>query len=273
MDLTAAMIRTRSGLPLHPVGVGTWTFGDAPAGSPGTGAEVAAIRHAVRLGQNHIDTAEDYADGGAEKVVGQAIEGLRREDLFIASKLWRDHVARNTVRPTVEVMLQRLGTDYLDLLYIHHPWRHAPWQEALPQIDELIDAGLVRHLGVSNFDAGQVREASVLARHPIGAIQIRYSCSHREAATDELLRLCRANDMVVVAYRPLEQGNLVRSGTIVEIARRHEATPSQVALAWLLSKQALPIPKALRRDHVEQNAAAVDLRLSSDDVALIDRSF
>lgn len=273
VDAAVTMMRTRSGRPLHPVGLGTWTFGDAPAASPDVEAEIAAIRYALRLGQNHIDTAEDYAHGGAEQVVGQAIQGLRREDLFVASKLWRDHVAKDTVRPAVEAMLQRLGTDYLDLLYIHYPWRHAPWREALPQIDELIDEGMICHLGVSNFDADQLQEAARLTKHWIAADQIPYSCSHRQAASAELVHVCQTSRTAVVAYRPLEQGDLVGNAVIVEIGRHHGATPAQVALAWLLAKDALPIPKALRRDHVEQNAAASGLRLLADDVALIDRSF
>jgi diketogulonate reductase-like aldo/keto reductase len=235
--------------------------------------EAAAIRYALDLGQNHIDTAEDYADGGAERVVGTAIEGLHRANLFVASKLWKQHVASGTVRGAVEAMLRRLQTDYLDLLYIHHPWHAPPWQEAIPQIDDLIDEGVVRYLGVSNFDADRLREASALSRHAVMADQVLYNCRHRRDVTDALRRLCAENGTTIVAYRPLAQGELVGSGAIVAIARRSDATPAQVALAWLLARGALPIPKALGRDHIEQNAAVIDLRLSADDVALIDRSF
>jgi diketogulonate reductase-like aldo/keto reductase len=170
-------------------------------------------------------------------------------------------------------MLRRLGTDYLDLLYIHHPWPDAPWREALPQIDGLIEEGVVRHLGVSNFAAAQLREASTLADHRIAANQIRFSCSQRKALDDELSHLCRVNGTSVVAYRPLDQGDLAANGIITDIAKRRQATPAQIALAWLVAKQTLPIPRASRLDHVTQNAAAIDIQLSTDDIVHIDRSF
>ncbi len=273
VEHTATPMRTRSQGALHPVGTGTWTFGDAPIDSPGTDAEVAALRYAIRLGQNHIDTAESYAKGGAERVVGRAIADVPRDDLFVASKLWKDHVAESTVRAAVAAMLERLGTDYLDLLYIHHPWPNSPWREALPQIDDLIDEGVVRHLGVSNFDADQMREASMLARHPIAANQIEFSCSCRQEASDELAAFCRAHGTMIVAYRPLDQGKLIDHPMMVDLAKRHDATPAQIALAWVLAKDALPIPKALRTEHVAQNAAAIDVRLSADDIAILDRAF
>lgn len=265
-------MRPRSGRSLQAIGVGTWTFGGTPGG-PQAEREADAIRQAIALGQNHIDTAEDYADGGAEEVVGQAIAGLRREDLFIASKLWKNHVAVGTVGPAVEAMLRRLRTDYLDLLYIHHPWPKAPWRDALPQIDRLIDEGIVRHLGVSNFNVEQLREAAARSRHPIAANQVRYSCDWQLAASTALVNWCRAHDVAIVAYRPLNDARLIDNPVLAAIGSRQHATPAQVALAWLVTKRALPIPKALAADHVRQNAAAARVRLSMGDIALIERSF
>ncbi len=265
-------MRPKSGRPLHSIGVGTWTFGAAPGG-PQADREADAIRQAIVLGQNHIDTAEDYADGGAEQVVGRAIAGSRREDLFIASKLWKHHVAADTVRPAVEAMLRRLGTDYLDLLYIHHPWPEAPWRDAIPQIDRLIDEGTVCHFGVSNFNAEQLRDAAARSRHPIAANQIRYSCDWRLAASTAVVNWCRAHDVAIVAYRPLNEARLIGNPVLAAIGSRHHATPAQVALAWLVLKRAMPIPRALAADHVRENAAAAGVRLSPGDVAFIDRSF
>jgi diketogulonate reductase-like aldo/keto reductase len=252
--------------------VGTWRYGAAPE-SAQRDREVGAIQRAIELGQNHIDTAEDYANGGAEQVVGRAIAGSRREHLFIASKLWKNHVAAGTVRPAVEAMLQRLRTEYLDLLYIHHPWPDAPWRDAVSQINALIDEGVVRHIGVSNFNAAQLCEAEMLSHHPISAEQIRYSCGYRPAATPDLVEWCRAHHVTIVAYRPLDDGRLVSNAVLADIGSQCDATPAQVALAWLATKGTLPIPKALTMHHVEQNAAAAAIRLSQNDVARIDRSF
>lgn len=263
-------LKTQSGAPLHPTGIGTWTFGDYPLFSPGTDAEIDAVRYAISVGQNHIDTAEMYGSGGAERVVGKAIADLSRSNLFIASKLWEDHVGAGHVRPTVETMLKRLNTDYLDMLYIHAPWFDAPWQEAIPQIDDLIDEGLVRYFGVSNFNADQLRTTLDAARHPLAANQMHYSLTHQQEVPDELRKLCSDNGIALVAYRPLERGELLAHPLLQEIARHHDATPSQIALAWLIAREALPIPKALRKTHIEENAAAGTIHLKPMDLELLD---
>lgn len=255
-----ALLRTSSGHPLHPVGIGTWGYGEYPLFSPGTQSEVEALRQAIKLGQNHIDTAEMYAHGGAESVVGQAIKDTRREDIFIASKLWKNHVASGTVRPAVDAMLKRMDTNYLDLLYIHMPWFDAPWQDTVPQIGALIDEGVVRYFGVSNFNAGRLGEALKLTRHPIAANQLHFSYLHQQEVTPELRQLCVSNEIALFAYMPLEKGELLKHPVIIEAAQRHGITPAQFGLAWILSHQTTPIAKAVRTQHIEQNASAGSIR-------------
>ena len=253
-------LRTKSGQPLHPVGIGTWGYGEYPTFSPGTESEVSAIKYAISLGQNHIDTAEMYARGGSEAVVGQAIKSTHREDVFIASKLWKDHVARATVRPAVEAMLKRLGTDYIDMLYIHAPWFDAPWQEAIPQICELIDEGMVRYLGVSNFNAERLQEALRITRHPIAANQMHFSFLHQQEVTPELRQLCAKNGILIIAYMPLEKGEIFKSTLVASMVERHGGTAARFALTWALEQQTVPIAKALRKEHIEQNAAVAYLK-------------
>jgi diketogulonate reductase-like aldo/keto reductase len=262
--------QTKSGAYLHPIGIGTWGYGKYPMFSPGTEAEVAAIQQALELGQNHIDIAEMYAGGGAELIVGQAIKVVSREDIFVASKLWKNHVAKGLVRPAVEAILKRLDMSYLDMLYIHAPWFDAPWQDAIPQIDELIDLGIVRHFGVSNFNADRLREALDLSRHPVAANQMHCSCIHRHEVSTELQELCQTNDITIVAYMPLEKGEVLNNPLVGQVAQKYNATPAQTALAYLLSKKMQPIPKALRRAHIEQNIAAQNLELSEEDIRLIE---
>ena len=230
-----------------------------PQASPGAQAEVEAIQYAISLGQNHIDTAEIYANGGAEQIVGSATGLLKRDDLFIASKLWKSHMAKGLVRPAVEAMLKRLGTDYLDLLYIHAPWFDTPWQEAIPQISELIGEGMVRYFGVSNFNAVRLQEVLALASYPTAANQVHYSYMHQQGVTPELMQLCAVHDVGIIAYMPLEQCRTTRSVELADIAQQYNVTASQVALAWLVDQGVFPIPKALQRAHIEQNAAVLKL--------------
>jgi len=237
MNIAVTGLHTKSGKPLHPIGIGTWGFGNYPLFSPGTNAEVAALQYALSLGQNHIDTAEMYAGGGAERVVGRAIESGDREDIFIASKLWKNHVADGTARPAVEAMLKRLGTDYLDLLYIHAPWFDAPWQAALS-----------------------------LARHPIVADQMHYSLAHQQEVTPELRDVCTAHGIAFVAYMPLKQGEIAHDPLITQMAQKYDAAPAQIALAWLLAQDVLPIPKALQKIHSSQNATALTIGLTPEDI-------
>jgi 2,5-diketo-D-gluconate reductase B len=260
-------LKTKSGRSLHPVGIGTWGLGDYPMSSPGTVVQVKALEYAFGLGQNHVDTAEIYANGGAERVVGQALAGLDRSDLFIASKIWKNHVATGQVAAAVHAILKRLKTDYLDLRYIHMPWFDAPWQQAIPQIDALIDKGLVGHLGVSNFNVQHFNEAQSIAKHPIAANQIHYSYTHQQELTSQLKAVCQEAGTALVTYLPLEKGALLTNPALRAVADRHQVSPSQIALAWLLSQNILPIPKALGHDHIMQNAASGDVVLTDQDLS------
>src|SRR5690606_24592231 len=174
-----------------PIGIGTWNIGGTFVADPtakykgaqpnydNEGAEVEAIRYSIFKGQNHIDCAELYGAFHTDEVVGKAIKGLKRTDLYIADKLWKTSLGKGLVRPTVEKMLEKLGTDYLDMLYIHAPF-HVNWQEAIPQIDALIDEGVVRDFGVSNFTVTDMQEAQKLAKHPIVANQMNYNVLYKD---------------------------------------------------------------------------------------------
>lgn len=210
-----------------------------------------------------------YANGGAERTVGQAIQSANRADLFIASKLWKNHVAHGMVRPAVEGMLRRLATDYLDLLYIHAPWFDASWQEAIPQIGELIDKGVVRYFGLSNFNAVCLQEVMKLTKYPIVANQMHYSCAHQQEVTLQLRELCAKNHIAIVAYMPLEKGDILNNQLIVQMSEKYSAMPAQIALAWLRSQNALPIPKSIQKSHIDSNAVAEQLQLLPEDALRI----
>lgn len=276
-------MQTKSGKNIHPIGIGTWNIAsvfraDPTAKYKGTEAvrgnedsEIEAIRYSISKGQNHIDCAELYGAFYTDEVVGRAIAETAREDLYIADKLWRTSLAAGLVRPVVEQMLQKLGTDYLDMLYIHYPFNDAPWAEAIPQIDELIDEGMVRHFGVSNFTVEQMQQAMQLAKHPITANQMEYNVLHKDEVTQTFQDFCQQNNIQIVAYQPIKRQEVLENPTIQQIAKAHDATPAQVALAWLITKDTLPIPKAVQKAHIDENLGAVGLELTPSELTSLDK--
>lgn len=277
-------MNTKSGKPLFPIGIGTWNISsrfnpnDPTAKYKGTEAvkgneeaEIEALRYSLSKGQNHVDCAELYGAFYTDEVVGSALAGNRREDLYIADKLWKTSLGKGLVRPTVEQMLKKLGTDYLDMLYIHWPFPEGPWQEAIPQIDELTDSGVVRGFGVSNFTIEQMQEAQSLAKHPLVANQMNYNVLYKDEVSAEFHEYCQHHDIQIVAYQPIKRQQVLEDGVIKRIAAAHSATPAQVALAWLLAKKTLPIPKATQKAHIDENLEAVNLELSEEEIVELDK--
>jgi len=270
-------LTTKSNETLNPIGIGTWniaskwTAGRLHEQYHGTdpvrgneAQEIEAIQYSIAKGQNHIDCAELYGAFYTDEVVGRAIAGLPREDLYIADKLWKTSLAPGKVRPIVQQMLQKLGTDYIDLLYIHNSF--PGWQEAVSQIDALIDEGIVRHFGVSNFTVAQMQEAQGLAKHPIMANQMNYNVLYKDEVDQAFRDFCKQHDIQIVAYQPVKRQEVLADKTVQKIAAAHDATPAQVALAWLLQMGTLPIPKAVQKAHIDENVGAVDLTLSDGEM-------
>ena len=189
----------------------------------------------------------------------------------MALKLWKTSVGEGFARPSVKAMLERIGTDYLDMLYIHAPWSDSAWQLAIPQIGELIDAGLVRYFGVSNFTVADMEETMAISKHPIAANQLHYSCLYKQDVTEELAAFCKKHGIAIVAYSPIERKEVMDNFVIKSIAQNHGATPGQVALAWLLAKGTLPIPKATNRKHILENVESISLELTPAEMEQLDR--
>lgn len=278
------MFKTRSNKTVHPIGIGTWNIasrinpenldskyrGVEPV--PGNeDQEIEAIRYSISKGQNHIDCAELYGGFYTDEVVGRAIAGMSRQDLFIADKLWHTSLAKGKVRPTVELMLKKLGTDYLDMLYIHWPHPEGPWQDAIPQIDELIDQGIVGHIGVSNFTVEQMQEATKLAKHPLVANQMNFNVLYKDEVSPSFRDFCKQHDIQIVAYQPIKRQEVFHNKTILEVAKVHGTSPAQVALAWLLQVGALPIPKAVTKEHIDDNLQALQLRLTDEEMKILEK--
>ncbi len=258
-----------SGEAVPVLGQGTWTIG---ADRGARKAEIAALRLGLDLGMTLIDTAEMYADGGAEKVVAAALAG-RRDDVFIVSKVLPEHARRRATIAACERSLKRLKTDRIDLYLLH--WREdVPLAETLEGFAALRRAGKIRYWGVSNFDLADMTELIGLDKGAaVAANQVMYNLKRRGIEYD-LMAWCRRRHIPIMAYSPLDQGTLARSRELKRIAAGLDATPAQVALAWLVrQKGVIAIPKAAGEAHLRENRAALDLRLSRRDLAALDRAF
>jgi diketogulonate reductase-like aldo/keto reductase len=251
------------------LGQGTWGMGERTANRD---AEVAALRHGLDLGLFLIDTAEMYGSGDAEEVVGEAITG-RRDEVFLVSKVFPHNAGRRDAIEACERSLARLGTDTIDLYLLH--WRgDVPLEETLAAFEQLRSDGKIRHFGVSNFDVDDMND---LWSAPQGAWsatnQVLYNLARR-GPEFALLPWCRERGLPVMAYSPIDQGRLLSNAALRSVAQRHDATPAQVAIAWLLHQpDVCVIPKAATTQHLNQNRAAIDLRLTDDDLADLDAEF
>jgi len=251
------------------LGLGTWGMGEART----RGAEVvAALRLGLDLGMTLIDTAEMYGEGGAEEVVGKAIAG-RRDQVFLVSKVYPHNASRRGAIAACERSLKRLGTDRLDLYLLH--WRGSvPLAETLEAFGTLQRQGKIRHYGVSNFDTADMEELWRLdGGDAVATNQVLYNLSRRGIEWELLGRL-RQRRIPVMAYSPIEQGRLLTNRTLVAVAERRGLRPAQIALAWLLQQPGvMAIPKAARGDHLRENRAALDIVLSSAELAELDAAF
>jgi diketogulonate reductase-like aldo/keto reductase len=262
-------VTLRGGEKVPALGQGTWHMGDSRAHA---GEEAAAVRLGIELGMTLIDTAEMYGSGGAEEIIAHAA-GALRDKLFIVSKVYPHNAPRQGVVAACERSLKRLKTDRIDLYLLH--WRGSiPLAETLEGFLQLQRDGKIRHHGVSNFDRSDMAQwAALEGGDAVAANQVLYNLSRREPEW-ELEPWCREHQVAIMAYTPLGQGAMLRDKALVEVARRHNASPAQIALAWLLQKPGtIVIPKAVRPEHVRENAAARDIVLTAEDLAALDRAF
>ena len=254
-----------TGVPVSVVGQGTWRMGESAREAK---REIAALRLGIELGMTHIDTAEMYGDGGAERVVAQTIRG-RRDRVFLATKVLPEHASYEGTIAACERSLKRLGTDHVDL-YLLHWWtgRH-PIAETMRAMRTLVRRGLVRFVGVSNLDVPEMAEARrALEDVPLACNQVLYHLRDR-AIEQDVLPWCARRRVAVVGYTPLARGGF-RKAAVERVARKHGRTPRQVVLNFLTRRPALfTIPKASRPEHVRENAGALDFALDRGDVAAI----
>ena len=261
-------IRLPAGTAVPALGQGTWMMAEDRRRRA---EEIAALREGVDLGLTLIDTAEMYADGESERLVGEAIEG-RRDDIFLVSKAYPQNASRDRLPRACEASLARLGTDRLDLYLLH--WRGSvPLAETVEAMERLVEAGKILRWGVSNLDTDDMDELVASGGAACATDQILYNLTRRGPEHD-LLPWLAERGIPTMAYSPIEQGRLVAHPGLRTLADELSASPAQVALAWLLAQDdVIAIPKAGRIAHVRDNRAAADLTLDADALARLDELF
>jgi diketogulonate reductase-like aldo/keto reductase len=259
--------------------IGMGTYYDKPwirvakhGWSIGASRKIRSLRAGLDGGMRLIDTAEAYY---SEPFVAKAIRGRKREELFIATKVWLDHLHRDDLVMALERSLRRMELSYVDLYQIHFPNSSVPIRETMGAMEEVKEKGKTLAIGVSNFSLDQMKEASsALAKSEIASCQVNYSLIHRKVEKD-IIPYCQQNGIAVLAYYPLGHGVLAKPGTKLDaVGRRNSKSPAQVALNWLVSKPGVfAIPRASRPSHVIEDIGGSDWRLSQGDITELERGF
>jgi diketogulonate reductase-like aldo/keto reductase len=258
-----------SGLTLPKIGFGMWKIGGAM--SPDRSKDdrsLRAIRTALEIGYTHFDTAEMYARGNSEVLLARAIResGTRREDLFITTKVSPSNLRHDALIASCEGSLDRLETDFIDLYLIHWPGR-TPLRESFRALNTLQAGGKIRHIGVSNFNQRLLEEAIERSDTPIATNQVSFSLTDRSIETDGMLDFCRSKGIFLTAYSPVDAGRLRVLTPLREVAAKHNATPYQIALAWLIRRRnVITIPMSMNPDHIAENFESDRIRLDEDDL-------
>ncbi len=255
---------------LPKIGFGTWSMGGGMSANTALDPKsLAALRSALELGYTHFDTAEVYASGHCEQLVGRAIREARskREDLFITTKVSPEHLTPDQIRRSCEGSLVRLDMEYIDLYLIHWPRLGMNLKESFQALNELVRAGKVKYLGVSNFNLKLLKLAQAESITPLLTDQVPYSLMDRSYSKNGVLEYCQNNNILLTAYSPLEQGGFKSNKLIDSLAQAHAATPAQIALAWLVAQpRVVTIPMSFNPQHQKENFTAADIVLTSTEI-------
>lgn len=259
-------------------GLGTWEMGGRKDRDfdNDDDADIVAIRKAIELGITHIDTAEIYADGYTEQLLGRAIQGYDRSKLFIVSKVQVAHMDYADVLLSCRRSIQRTGLSYLDLYLLHRFNPECDLKRTMQALDELVSEGLVRNIGVANFSKERLAEAQGYTSNKIVCDQVHYNLEFREPERNGLVEYCQANDIFLVAWRPVGKGNLLEDtpSIIQEMSRKYDKTPAQIAINWLISQDSvLTLSKTRNVAHLHENLGALGWTMEEEDIERIRKEY
>lgn len=264
------------GFELPVYGLGLWQMGGRESADTSRDEqEILAIRQAIDSGITHLDTAESYGAGHSEELLRRALEGYTRSSLFIASKVSAANQSYDGVRRACEASLQRIGSDYLDLYLLHrYPVPGIHVAETMRALDWLIGEKRVRFIGICNATPHRFKEAQKHSAHKLVCNQVHYNVQYREIETQGVLAQCQQLDTLLVAWRPLQKGQLPTAPILLELAAKYEKTVAQVALNWLISQEkVVTIAKTSTAAHLRENLGALGWKLQDQDIERIRREF
>ena len=268
----------KNGFTLPKLGFGTWLMGQRMSYGPAADdlENIKATRQAVDSGVMHIDTAELYGDGYVEEMISKALAGVDRSKLFITSKVKGGNATKEGIQNAIEKSLLRLKTDYLDLYLIHYRDESLDLEEGILALNDLVDQGLVRSIGVSNFAVPTLKKALSYSKHPIVVNQVQYSLQHREAEANRVLDFCQKNDIILEAWGPVRPINsqTINIPIVNSICQKYSLTAFQLAISWLISQQNVTtLFKTSSLDHLSENLKAANTILEKADIELVRKEF
>lgn len=268
-----------SGFELPSLGLGTWEIGgrkEKDANYKDENKDIEAIKQAYALGMTRFDTAEIYANGYAEEILGKAISEFDRSKLFISSKVQSKNLGFDDVIKSCEASLNRLKMDYLDLYMLHGFNQAVSLEQTMKAMDLLKERGLIKNIGVCNFAVKTFIEAQKLANNKIVLNQVHYNLIFREPVVGGVLEYCQKNDVIMEAWRPLQQGNLTKHGIQIvdEMCKKYNKTPSQIAINWMISQEnVVTLFKTSAIEHLQENFGAIGWEMEKNDVDLLSNDF
>ncbi len=262
---------------LPKIGFGTWSIGgDSYPDRKLDSASMTALRSALEIGHTHFDTAEMYANGHAEELLGQAIRDTKtkREDVFITTKVSPEHLDYEKVLKACENSLRRLKMDYVDLYLIHWPRMGMDLEAAFRALNKLVGTGKVRHLGVSNFKMKHLRQSQEFSETPIITDQVPYRLPDKEYIENGVIEYCQKNNILITAYSPVKFRNMRSNQTIAAVAKAHSATSFQIALAWLVMQpRVITIPMSFDPQHIKENFESAEIELTKEELETLNKLY
>ncbi len=277
MKILFKKLKSSFEMPIY--GLGTWLMGGTKEKDPSNDdkKDINTIQMNVDMGVKLIFTAQNYADGYCEELVGRAIEKYDRKNIILCTAIRKENSTYDNVLKSFDESLNRLRTNYIDIIYHHIRYQDVPIKETMKAFNQLVDAGKAKNIAVSNYSTDSLKEAQDNSKYPIVANQVYYNLMTRESETSGLVRYCQENDVILQAYRPLGAGKLTLKGKykiVDEMCKKYNMTPSQIALSWLTSQPNITVVcTTSNKQHLKENLEAVNWGMNDDDIEKLRKEF
>lgn len=268
--------KLENGFELPVYGLGLWQMGGRfETDTRNDVDDIRAIQQAIEMGVTHIDTAEGYGAGHSEELLREALQGYDRNKLLIATKVSAENQSYDDLRRSFEASLKRIGTDYIDLYLLHrYPVPGISIADTMRALDELVEQGAIKNIGVCNMTPNRFAEAQKHTKNKLVCNQVHYNVQYREIEQKGVLDYCQQNDVMCVAWRPLQKGMLPESSVLNELANKYNKTSAQIAINWLISqKNVVTLSKTSNADHLMENLGAIGWEMESADIERIRSEF